>query len=249
MFKGHPKGLFIAFFANMGERFGFYTMISIFVLFLQAKYGLNATAASFIYSIFMFGVYFFPLLGGFLADRFLGYGKTISLGLIVMLVGYVLITIPSALGSKFWLIIVALAVIAPGTGLFSGRRLLRLPEQDRKGALHPAQNRFRHADHGGRLRHPRPGLAGAGQSESAGGTCRAAEIQRADAGRMVRRHGDREQPGRCRRLFLAAGAALGSLVDPGHLLPAFGRLHVPGHETAGAGRSSIGRPSAGFEVG
>jgi POT family proton-dependent oligopeptide transporter len=120
MFKGHPKGLYIAFFANMGERFGFYTMISIFVLFLQAKYGLNATAASFIYSIFMFGVYFFPLLGGFLADRFLGYGKTISLGLITMFLGYLLMAVPSALGSNFWLVVVALAVIALGTGLFKG---------------------------------------------------------------------------------------------------------------------------------
>jgi POT family proton-dependent oligopeptide transporter len=120
MFKGHPKGLYIAFFANMGERFGFYTMISIFVLFLQAKYGLNATAASFIYSIFMFGVYFFPLLGGFLADRCLGYGKTISLGLITMFLGYVLMAVPSALGSNFWLVVVALAVIALGTGLFKG---------------------------------------------------------------------------------------------------------------------------------
>ena len=120
MFKGHPKGLFIAFFANMGERFGFYTMISIFVLFLQAKYGLNATAASFTYSIFMFGVYFFPLLGGFLADRFLGYGKTISLGLITMFLGYVLMAVPSALGSNFWLVVVALTVIALGTGFFKG---------------------------------------------------------------------------------------------------------------------------------
>ncbi len=42
MFKGHPQGLFVAFFANMGERFGFYTLVSIFVLFLQAKYGLSA---------------------------------------------------------------------------------------------------------------------------------------------------------------------------------------------------------------
>ena len=73
MFKGHPKGLIVAFLANMGERFGFYTMISIFVLFLQAKYGLNATAAGLIYSNFMVSVYLFPLLGGFLADRYLGY--------------------------------------------------------------------------------------------------------------------------------------------------------------------------------
>jgi len=45
MFKDHPKGLFVAFFANMGERFGFYTMMAILVLFLQAKYNLTAEAA------------------------------------------------------------------------------------------------------------------------------------------------------------------------------------------------------------
>ena len=97
MFKGHPKGLFVAFFANMGERFGFYTMISIFVLFMQAKYGMSAAQAGFMYSTFMVGVYILPLLGGFLADRYLGYGKTISLGLIVMFVGYVLLTLPTAM--------------------------------------------------------------------------------------------------------------------------------------------------------
>ena len=84
MFKGHPKGLFVAFFANMGERFGFYTMVSIFLLFMQAKYGMSVATAGFIYAMFMVGVYIFPLLGGFLADRFLGYGRTISLGLIIM---------------------------------------------------------------------------------------------------------------------------------------------------------------------
>ena len=46
MFKDHPKGLFVAFFANMGERFGFYTMMAILVLFLQARYDLSASAAS-----------------------------------------------------------------------------------------------------------------------------------------------------------------------------------------------------------
>ncbi|MGZ5497487.1 MAG: MFS transporter, partial [Candidatus Aminicenantales bacterium] len=91
MFKGHPKGLYVAFFANMGERFGFYTMVSIFVLFMQAKYGLSAAAAGSIYATFLVGVYIFPLLGGFLADRFLGYGRTISLGLVVMFSGYILL--------------------------------------------------------------------------------------------------------------------------------------------------------------
>jgi POT family proton-dependent oligopeptide transporter len=106
--------------ANMGERFGFYTMVSIFVLFLQAKYGMTASASGFVYSTFMFGVYFFPLLGGFLADKVLGYGKTVSIGLVTMFLGYILLAIPSTLGAAFWLVILALVVIALGTGLFKG---------------------------------------------------------------------------------------------------------------------------------
>jgi len=120
MFKGHPKGLFVAFFANMGERFGFYTMISIFVLFMQAKYGMSAASAGFMYSTFMVGVYILPLLGGFLADRFLGYGRTITLGIVVMFVGYVMLTLPTAMDTGFPLIVAALAVISLGTGLFKG---------------------------------------------------------------------------------------------------------------------------------
>lgn len=120
MFKGHPKGLFVAFFANMGERFGFYTMISIFVLFMQAKYGMSAATAGSVYSTFLVGVYIFPLLGGFLADRFLGYGRTIKLGIVVMFIGYVMLTLPTAMDTGFPLIVAALAVIALGTGLFKG---------------------------------------------------------------------------------------------------------------------------------
>jgi POT family proton-dependent oligopeptide transporter len=120
MLKEHPKGLFIAFFANMGERFGFYTMVSIFVLFMQAKYGLTAAQTGFTYSTFMVGVYAFPLLGGLLADKVLGYGKTISLGMIVMFLGYALLAIPTAMQTGFFLVVTALAVIALGTGLFKG---------------------------------------------------------------------------------------------------------------------------------
>ncbi|MBP8600221.1 MAG: peptide MFS transporter [Candidatus Saccharicenans sp.] len=120
MFKGHPKGLIVAFFANMGERFGFYTMVSIFVLFMQAKYGLGSATAGTIYGIFMFCVYFFPLLGGYLADRVFGYGKTISLGLIVMFLGYLLLAVPTRFETGFGLVLTALGVIALGTGLFKG---------------------------------------------------------------------------------------------------------------------------------
>lgn len=120
MLKNHPKGLFIAFFTNMGERFGYYTMIAIFVLFIQAKYGLDQSAAGQVYAIFLAFVYFFPVLGGLLADKVLGYGKTISAGLVVMFLGYLLLAFPTAMGTNFGLIIAALAVIAIGTGLFKG---------------------------------------------------------------------------------------------------------------------------------
>ena len=56
MFKGHPKGLYVAFFANMGERFGFYTMMAILVLFLQAKFNLTTENAGYIYAIFYFSI-------------------------------------------------------------------------------------------------------------------------------------------------------------------------------------------------
>ena len=66
MLKGHPRGLLVAFFANMGERFGFYTMMAILVLFLQARFGLSEEAAGNIYSWFYFGIYalaFHPGIG------------------------------------------------------------------------------------------------------------------------------------------------------------------------------------------
>jgi len=125
MLKDHPKGLFVALFANMGERFGYYTMLAIFVLFLQAKYGFEYETAAQYFGIFLAFVYFMPLVGGIIADKILGYGKTISLGLIVMFIGYMLIAIPSEWSlstpkSGLPLIITGLGVISIGTGLFKG---------------------------------------------------------------------------------------------------------------------------------
>ncbi len=120
MFKGHPKGLFVAFFTNMGERFGFYTMIAILALFIQAKFGFDSTRVSLIYGIFMAMLYGLPILGGLMADKWLGYGKTISFGIIVMFLGYLLLSIPSAHGEGLGLVICALGVVALGTGLFKG---------------------------------------------------------------------------------------------------------------------------------
>ncbi|MDP4226553.1 MAG: MFS transporter, partial [Bacteroidota bacterium] len=53
MFKGHPKGLYVLFFANMGERFGYYTMIAIFILYLQAKFGFSVQESGRVYGTFL----------------------------------------------------------------------------------------------------------------------------------------------------------------------------------------------------
>ena len=120
MFKGQPKGLYALALANTGERFGYYTMLAIFLLFIQAKFGFTAAQATQIYSIFLAGVYFMPFFGGILADK-IGYGKCVTLGIGVMFAGYLCLSIPtdaSALGKV--LMFGALALVAIGTGLFKG---------------------------------------------------------------------------------------------------------------------------------
>jgi len=121
MLKGHPKGLFVLALANMGERFGYYTMLAIFVLFIQAKFGFDKNASSEIFSNFLALVYFLPLLGGIVADRFLGYGKTVITGVVVMFVGYLLLAMPTGVDSAAkYMMYGALGLISIGTGLFKG---------------------------------------------------------------------------------------------------------------------------------
>ncbi len=117
MLKGHPKGLLVAFFSNMGERFGFYTMMAILVLFLQAKYDLSAEKAGSIYSWFYFAIYALALLGGLLADWSKRYKTVILSGIVIMFVGYILMAIP---GLTLAATVSALFVIAFGNGLFKG---------------------------------------------------------------------------------------------------------------------------------
>ena len=120
MFKGQPKGLYALALANTGERFGYYTMLAIFMLFLQAKFGWEQAAASQLYAIFMAVVYFLPVLGGWVADR-AGYGKCVVAGICVMFLGYVMLTVPTPANTfGLTLMIGALLLVALGTGLFKG---------------------------------------------------------------------------------------------------------------------------------
>ena len=66
MFENQPKGLYALALANTGERFGYYTMLAVFALFLRANFGLDPGTAGLIYSSFLGLVYFLPLVGGIL---------------------------------------------------------------------------------------------------------------------------------------------------------------------------------------
>lgn len=120
MFEGQPKGLYALALANTGERFGYYTMLAIFTLFLQAKFGFTEGTALSIYGGFLAAVYFMPFPGGVLADKF-GFGKMITIGIAIMFCGYLLLAVPTGMdGMAKFVMFGALFLIACGTGLFKG---------------------------------------------------------------------------------------------------------------------------------
>jgi len=128
MFKNHPKGLIPAALANMGERFGYYIMNAVLLLFLVSKFGLPDATAGVIYSVFYCGIYVLSLVGGLIADKTQNYNKTIQWGLIIMALGYVALSVPVFSqvdgDGTWWGILVftcfALLLIAFGNGLFKG---------------------------------------------------------------------------------------------------------------------------------
>ena len=125
MFKKQPKGLIPAALSNMGERFGYYIMNAVLVLFLCSKFGLAEETSTIVYSVFYAGIYILSLVGGTIADRTMNYKGTIISGLLVMTMGYVILAIPilATEGNTSWLLTLtcfALFLIAFGNGLFKG---------------------------------------------------------------------------------------------------------------------------------
>src|SRR5205814_3138508 len=111
-----PPGLYVLFFTEMWERFGFYTMVGMFTLYLQNKdqgFGWSDTEATILSSNYLMFVYASPLVGGWLADWKLGYRNSVLLGGLVFMVGYLL----------FWFhslsaVYAALACLVVGNGFF-----------------------------------------------------------------------------------------------------------------------------------
>ena len=124
--KEHPKGLIAAALSNMGERFGYYIMNAVLVLFICSKFGISDETSGLIFGVFYFLIYVLALPGGIIADRTQNYKRTIICGIIVMALGYGLLSIPvfgeggNAMSWPFFLAMLALLLIACGNGLFKG---------------------------------------------------------------------------------------------------------------------------------
>ena len=116
---GHPKGLYLLFFTEMWERFSYYGMRGLLTLYMikmwsQNGLGIAEDKASLIYGFFTGFVYFTPIIGGMIADRYIGQRKAITIGGITMFFGQlVLFAMPSHLGLGIGLVLLIL-----GNGMF-----------------------------------------------------------------------------------------------------------------------------------
>ncbi len=116
MFGKHPKGLWVLFFTEMWERFGFYTLMAIFVLYMDREFKWDDSLKGSIYGIFLLSCYLFPIAGGWLGDRVLGPKKTVLIGASMMAVGYAAFAASSV--ERIPLFFIGIALVSIGTGIF-----------------------------------------------------------------------------------------------------------------------------------
>jgi POT family proton-dependent oligopeptide transporter len=120
--KGHPKGLYVLFATEFWERFSYYGMRAIFMLFMTKYLFFNKAYASNIYGTYTGLVYLTPLIGGYVADRYWGNRKSIFVGGLLMAIGQFLLffcaSLPSDSGSSIILLWSGLGVLIFGNGFF-----------------------------------------------------------------------------------------------------------------------------------
>jgi POT family proton-dependent oligopeptide transporter len=110
---GQPKGLYPLFFTEMWERFGFYTVQTILILYMSKGLLLTDNASYMLYGVFSSLLYLTPVAGGYLADRFMGYKRAIILGAVLLALGYAVIGLNSE-KSLFW----GLSIVIIANGFF-----------------------------------------------------------------------------------------------------------------------------------
>jgi POT family proton-dependent oligopeptide transporter len=112
----HPRGLYVLFATEMWERFGFYTMLALFTLYLRDEdegFGWTAEQATSLYANYLMFVYASPLVGGFLANWKLGFRRSVMIGGVFFMAGYLLLSVPS-----LPVVYAALACLVIGNGFF-----------------------------------------------------------------------------------------------------------------------------------
>ena len=118
-FLGHPKGLFVLFFAEMWERFSYYGMRALLIFYLTKHWLFSDSESGIIYGAYTALVYITPVLGGYLADRYLGQRKAVTYGAVLLTFGHLMMGFEGSGGQDaaslnvFWL---ALAFIIVGSG-------------------------------------------------------------------------------------------------------------------------------------
>ena len=118
-FLGHPKGLYMLFFAEMWERFSYYGMRALLIFYLTQHWLFSDGESTLIYGAYTALVYITPVLGGYLADRYLGQRKAVLFGGILLVLGHSFMAVEGSGGqgdptiNVFWL---ALALIIVGSG-------------------------------------------------------------------------------------------------------------------------------------
>ncbi|MFM9977274.1 MAG: peptide MFS transporter [Sphingomonadaceae bacterium] len=142
-FAGHPKGLYMLFFAEMWERFSYYGMRAILIFYLTQHWLFSDSKSSVVYGAYTALVYITPVLGGYLADRYLGQRKAVLFGGVLLAVGHSLMAVEGVGGQNdptinvFW---AALAFIIVGSGFLKANisvmvgQLYKLTDIRRDGA-------------------------------------------------------------------------------------------------------------------
>src|SRR5512142_2226082 len=109
---GHPRGLYVLFFTELWERYSFYSMLAILTLYMDERLRFAPATSAQVYGAYVAAVFFMPLVGGALADRWLGFYRAVVIGAILMGIGQFVLGM-QAIAPFF----VALALIAAGTGM------------------------------------------------------------------------------------------------------------------------------------
>jgi POT family proton-dependent oligopeptide transporter len=118
-FLGQPRGLFIMLWAEIGERFSFYGMRALLVLYLIDRFGMSDEGSVTLYGNFVAIIFATPIVGGWLADNVFGLHRSTIIGAILMIIGYTGLAVEQWLapGNQLTLLFGALASVSVGTGL------------------------------------------------------------------------------------------------------------------------------------